>query len=90
MLQLPTKFIILGILGALAYVILWSKGFQELLSYTSVRHVVVGAIVGYVYTVLYSDYNFPNQIMCFVAGYMGPDFIEGLLERFKPKPKEGP
>lgn len=78
------NFIVLGLLGALVYVILWSKTYADLLSYSSFRHVIVGSVVGYVYSILYSDYGFPDFIMCFVAGYMGPDFIEALIEKMRP------
>jgi len=85
MIPFPTEFVVLGLLGGIAYVILWSKGYEELKSYANFRHAVVGAITGYVYSILYSDYKFPNFMMAFIAGYMGPDFIQGLLERMKPK-----
>jgi len=83
------NFVVLGFLGACAYIIMWAKSFGDIKSYGSFRHVVVGAVIGYVYSILYSDYGFPNQVMCFVAGYMGPDFIESIVERMKPKTPEG-
>jgi len=86
MIPFPTEFVVLGFLGGSAYVLLWSKGYEELKSYANFRHAVVGAITGYVYSILYSGYNFPNFIMAFIAGYMGTDFLQGILERFK---KEG-
>jgi len=86
MMPQPMSFILLGILGACAYIIMWAKGFEDLKTYASFRHVVVGVIIGYVYSILHSDYGFPDFVMCFVAGYMGPDFIEALVEKMKPKP----
>jgi len=86
----PTEFVALGLLGACVYVIMWAKSFADLKSYGCFRHVIVGAAIGYVYSFLYSKYDFPNFIMCFVAGYMGPDFIEAMVERMKPKPPGGP
>jgi len=77
------NFIVLGLLGGFANVLLWSKGWKDFTSLESCRYLVLGAIIGYLYTYLHSDYNFPNFVMTFVAGYMGPDFIQGILERFK-------
>jgi len=86
MLPEPLSFTVLGFLGACAYVVMWSKDFEGLKTYASFRHMIVGAIVGYIYSILHSDYGFPDFIMCFVAGYMGPDFIEAIIEKMKPKP----
>jgi len=83
------SFMALGFLGAVAYVIIWSKNFSDVKTYASFRHIIVGAVIGFVYSYLYTDYSFPNSIMCFVAGYMGPDFIEAIVERMKPKPPGG-
>jgi len=84
------NFVVLGLLGALVYVIMWAKSFADLKTYGTFRHVIVGAAIGYVYSLLYSNYGFPDFIMCFVAGYMGPDFVEALVEKMKPKPPGGP
>lgn len=81
-------FAALGFLGALAYVFFWSKRVQDLYSFESIRHLVIGAIVGYVYSLLHSEYNFPNSVMAFVAGWMGVDFISSLIEKLKPKLEE--
>lgn len=76
-------FAFMGLLGAVLYIFIWSRSFEELKSFQSVKHLVVGVIVGYLYSVLHSDYNFPNAIMSVVAGYFGVDFIQGLFERLK-------
>jgi uncharacterized membrane protein YeaQ/YmgE (transglycosylase-associated protein family) len=81
---LDPHFILMGIIGAVLYVLIWSRNWEDLKQYEVVRHIAVGAIVGYVYGILHSDYNFPNAIMSIVAGYFGPDFIEGLMERLRP------
>jgi len=83
--SLDPHFIAMGIIGAVLYVLIWSRSWQDLKQYEVVRHLAVGAIVGYVYGILHSDYNFPNAIMSIVAGYFGPDFIQALMERLKPK-----
>jgi hypothetical protein len=75
----------MGFLGALLYVLVWSSSLKDLWSYSSLRHLLVGLIVGYIYSVLHSEYSFPNSVMAAVAGYMGPDFAAGLIEKLKPK-----
>ncbi len=82
-------FVLMGLAGALLYVLMWSKSWQELLSYASFRHVVIGALVGLIYYFAHGEHGFPNLLMCAVAGYMGPDFIEALVERIRPKPSPG-
>ena len=75
-------FVFSGFLGALLYILCWTKTAKELGDYNNVKRLIVGAIVGYVYFFLHSDYDFPNGVMAFVAGYMGTDFIEALIEKF--------
>jgi len=76
-------FAFMGLLGSILYIFIWSKSFDQLKSFESVRHLVVGVIVGYLYSILHSDYNFPNAVMSCVAGYFGVDFVQGLFERLK-------
>jgi len=76
-------FVFHGFLGALLSMMLWSKSYRDLYDYAAIRSYVVGAIVGYIYYYLYSEYAFPNAVMCIVAGYFGQDFVEALLSRFK-------
>ena len=78
-------FIILGFVGSTAYVLLNSESYADLFKFDSVKRYIVGILVGGIYNILYSDYNFPNSIMCFVAGYTGIHFIEGLVNRFTDK-----
>jgi len=77
-------FMLMGFLGALLYVLIWAKRASDLKSFEALRHIVIGVIVGYIYSVLHSNYDFPNAIMSLVAGYFGVDFIQALVERFKP------
>jgi len=83
MFQFPVEFVVLGLLGGTANVFLWAQGWQDLKAFKSARQIIIGAIVGYVYSFLHSDYGFPNYVMSFVAGYMGTDFLQGIIERFK-------
>jgi uncharacterized membrane protein YeaQ/YmgE (transglycosylase-associated protein family) len=76
-------FVIHGFLGALLATWLWAKSFKDLYSFEAVRNYIVGLIIGYVYSLLHSQYNFPNAVMSIVAGYFGKDFIEAVFERLK-------
>ena len=78
-------FMFMGLLGGLTYVIVNSNGWAGLTSFDSVKRYGLGIIVGFLYNHLYSDYSFPNSIMCWVAGYMGISFIEGLIYKFTEK-----
>lgn len=79
------RFIFMGFLGGLSYVLLNSDGWDSLKSFTSIRHLMVSLIVGVLYYQLYSDWNFPNQVMSFVSAYMGPSFIQSLVKRLSGK-----
>ena len=74
-------FVVLGLLGGVTYIIVNSEKWADLKTFSAYKRYVIGGIVGFLYNILYSDYSFPNSIMCFVAGYMGVTFIEGLLNR---------
>lgn len=76
-------FIFLGFLGGVTHIIIESRDFSDLIKFDSMRTYIIGIIVGFLYDILYSDYNFPNLIMCWVAGYTGVDFIKRILERFQ-------
>jgi hypothetical protein len=54
-------FMLMGFLGAFLYVLMWAKKPENLYSFEAVRHLVVGVIVGYIYSILYSEYNFPKR-----------------------------
>jgi len=80
-------FTFLGLVGALLYVFIWSRSFDELKRYENVRHVVVGALAGFVYSVLHSEYSFPNAVMAMVVGYFGPDLVQAVMERARVAPR---
>ena len=81
-------FMFLGLLGGLTYVFVNSDGISDITKFDSCKRYVLGIVSGFIYNILYSDYNFPNSIMCWVAGYMGVTFIEGLINRFTEKEEE--
>jgi len=78
-------FIFLGLLGGVTHILVESKSFPDLIKFEALKTYLIAGIVGFLYNILYSDYNFPNFLMCWVAGYMGTDFIKKLLENFKDK-----
>jgi len=78
-------FILLGILGGIANVIISAESWDDLKKFSAFKRTVIGAIVGFLYKFLYSDYGFPNFVMAFVAGYMGTDFLLAVIEKFKKK-----
>jgi len=76
-------FTILGLLGGLTHTVLVAKRWTDWKRYSTWRHIFIGAIIGFVYFHAWSDWNYPNSVMCFVAGYMGPSFIQNLISRVK-------
>jgi uncharacterized membrane protein YeaQ/YmgE (transglycosylase-associated protein family) len=76
-------FVLLGLLGAIIYVLVWAKSWDDLKKFESIRHLILGPIIGYIYSILVNNYSYPDLIMTVVAGYFGVDFIEALVERFK-------
>lgn len=76
-------FLVLGLLGGIANVLLWAESWSDLKRYDAFRRVIIGGIVGILYFFLYSEYNFPNCIMSFVAGYCGTDFIQAVVSKFR-------
>jgi len=81
-------FTVQGLLGAFAAALFWAKGWQDLKSFECLRHLIVGAILGYLYSILHSEYNWPNLIVAFIFGWMGKDAVEAIVERFKGKMAE--
>jgi len=75
----------LGTAGGIAHVFIDAKKWEDVKAFGSVRQIVIGAIVGGLYTFLHSDYGFPNFVMTFVTGYMGTDFLQGLIDKLRKK-----
>lgn len=78
-------FSFMGLLGGITYILVWAKTWNDVKQFTSVKRMILGGIIGFVYFFLYSQRDFPNTIMSWVAGYMGTDFIEALIDRLMPK-----
>ncbi|MBA7716430.1 hypothetical protein ES703_125503 [subsurface metagenome] len=77
-------FIVLGFAGGFVYVLMHANDWEGLTKFGAFKRFILGGIIGGLYYILYSEQDFPNMIMTFVSGYMGTDFIEKLVERFKP------
>jgi len=69
-----------GFLGAFVSVLFKSRNPQYMKSWKAVKRYITGAVVGYIFYFLHSEYNFPNAITCFVFGYAGEDIIKNLVE----------
>jgi len=87
-LPLALYFSLLGFLGAVLHVLVEARKLEDLRSFAAARHMAIGAIVGFIYYILYTDYSFPDTLMALVAGYAGADFIEVLIERYARRGKE--
>jgi len=78
-----TLFTILGLLGGLTHAVMVTREWVDFKKFRVWKLIIIGAIVGFVYYFAYTDWNYPNSVMCFVAGYMGSSFIQNLVSRVK-------
>jgi hypothetical protein len=76
-------FIISGLLGGVASALLWAKGWGDLKKYDAFRAVVLGAIGGFLYYMVYSEWSLPDSVVAFVFGYSFKDVVEGVVERVR-------
>jgi len=76
-----------GLLGGLASSLLWAKGWSEIKSYESLRGIILGAIGGYVFFWMHTQYSVPNGVVAFAWGYAFKDIISSIIERFA-QPKQ--
>ncbi len=79
-----TLFVVSGLLGGLASALVWAGSWEELLSYEGFRSVVLGAIGGFLFWLIHTEWSVPNGVAAFVWGYAFKDIIEGFVERVKP------
>lgn len=78
----PLYFTLMGLLGALSYTLIWSRDINDLKKYESIRHLVIGAVVGYIYWILHREHGYPDTVMAYVAGWMGADFISAVIDKY--------
>jgi hypothetical protein len=76
-------FVVSGLLGGVASALLWVKSWEDLRRYEVFRSVALGAIGGFVYYLMHTEWSLPNGVVAFVFGYAFQDFVEGLVERAK-------
>lgn len=77
------NFVVMGFCGGLAYAFLKAERWSDFKIYKTWRHPLIGLIVGYLYFFLFTDWGFPDMIMCFIAGYTGPSFLQGIVEKIR-------
>lgn len=78
-------FMFMGLIGGFLYVITKADSFDDLTSFSSLQRLVLGPCSGFIYSLLYSEYNFPNSLMAIASGWLGTDFIITIMERFSPE-----
>jgi len=76
-------FILVGALGGLTYVFMVADDWKAFTEFGSQKRVILGGIVGFIYFYLHSDWGYPNAVMTWVSGYMGPTFVDHLIEKLK-------
>ena len=79
-----TYFVTMGVMGAIIYLFLKSEDWKDLVTFDAFKRLLLGAASGFIYQILYSEYNWPNSVMCIASGYLGTDFIVGVMNKFSP------
>lgn len=73
-------FIVMGVIGAFLSILRHMENWNDLRLYRYQRRLVEGAIIGYLYSILYNSYGFPDLIVTVSIGYTGSDLFERILE----------
>jgi membrane associated rhomboid family serine protease len=76
-------FIVSGLLGGAASALLWAKSWQDLKKYDVFRAVALGAIGGYLYYLMHTEWSLPNGVVAFFFGYSFKDIVEAVAEKAK-------
>lgn len=74
-------YILNGLLGAILRELL--EGNKQRNRECLIRILVIGAISGYIYYYLHTDYNLPNNIMSIVFGYFSYDLLPRVFRTMK-------
>jgi uncharacterized membrane protein YeaQ/YmgE (transglycosylase-associated protein family) len=74
-------FIVSGLLGGVASALIWAKSWQDLKRYETFRSIVLGAIGGFLYYLLHTEWSLPNGVVAFAFGYAFQDIVEGLVQK---------
>jgi len=83
-------FVILGAVGGLTYVFMVADSWDDFMEFGSHKRIILGGIVGFIYFYLHSDWDYPNAVMTWVSGYMGPTFVEQFMEKRKRLASQSP
>ena len=82
-------FVFLGLFGGFTFILIYSEKWEDLIKFSAFKRYMIGAVVGFLFNILHSEYSFPNSITCFVYGFSGTTLIEMLAlryERFRREP----
>jgi hypothetical protein len=74
-------FVISGLLGGVASALLWAKSWGDLRRYETFRSIVLGAIGGFLYYLMHTEWSLPNSVVAFAFGYAFQDIVEGLIQK---------
>ncbi len=77
-------FMVMGFIGGLLHVIIKADSPDDLTTFSSLKRLVLGPCSGFLYSLLYSEYNFPNSLMAIASGWLGTDFIISIIKKFSP------
>ena len=76
-------FIASGLLGGIASALLWAKGWEYVRKFEFVRAVILGAVGGFLYYLMHSEWSVPNGVVAFFFGYAFLDIAEAVLSKAK-------
>lgn len=68
---------LMGLLGAGAYIAFW-RLYEK--PKEAVRHLILGVVAGFIYTIARLEHGLPDLILTFVVGWWAPDFLSGIAE----------
>ena len=73
-------FTLHGLLGGFIAALLRAYSWRYLKTWPAVRAYVLGAIAGYIYYWLHTDYGFPDSMMSIIVGYSAESFLRDLVD----------
>ena len=76
-------FIVSGLMGGIAHGLIWARSWQDLKTFEFFRAVTLGAIGGFLFFLVHTEWNVPNGVVAFVWGYAFRDIIEGLMSKVR-------
>lgn len=77
------KFMCMGLLGGITYVLFSARNRTDLFSFEAYRRYGLGIIMGCLYYFMYSDWNYPNAVTSFIYGLGATFIIENILDRIR-------